>query len=178
MLRRAPGYAKRAQRTLTNSIPINHVPDDPRRHSDYCHSLTSSSGSRPLISTPLKKIKFPQKRASFHRTIAPCQKIPDQRNNPFIETTTKMRSSSIVSALLVATPMAVSAAGQLGFALGATNPDNSCKSTSDYEADMHAIKSNSGSTLVRIYAAGQCNSSANILPAAQSSGFQVLLGIW
>ena len=87
-----------------------------------------------------------------------------------------MRLINAVLAALAATPLTVSAAGTLGFALGATNPDNSCKQTSDYEADFNALKPYT--TLVRTYAAGQCNQSQNIIPAAKSAGFQVLLGVW
>lgn len=36
----------------------------------------------------------------------------------------------------------------------------------------------SGSKLVRIYAAAQCNSAMEILPAAKAKGVQVVLGIW
>lgn len=87
-----------------------------------------------------------------------------------------MRSSAFAVAALLAAPLAVSAAGTLGFALGATNPDNSCKQTSDYEADFAALKPYT--TLVRTYSACQCNTSLNILPAAKSAGFKVVLGVW
>lgn len=78
---------------------------------------------------------------------------------------------------LLTTPLAVCAAGQLGFALGGTNPDGSCKSQSDYEADFNAIKSNTASTLVRTYSSS-CNTTTNILPAAKNTGIKVLLGMW
>ena len=68
--------------------------------------------------------------------------------------------------------------GALGFALGTKKSDGSCKVTSDYEDDFDAIKSNSGSTLVRGYAASDCDCAKNILPAAQNKGFQVVLGVW
>ena len=87
-----------------------------------------------------------------------------------------MRSTNILLAALVAAPLAVSAAGTLGFALGMNNPDGSCKQTSDYEADFKALKPYT--TLVRTYAAGQCNQAQNIIPAAKNAGFQVLLGVW
>ncbi|PNH41976.1 hypothetical protein VD0004_g5239 [Verticillium dahliae] len=70
------------------------------------------------------------------------------------------------------------AAGTLGFDLGSKRADGSCKLQTDYEADMQAIKKESGSELVRIYAADQCNTAKEILPAAKSQGFQVVLGIW
>ena len=56
-----------------------------------------------------------------------------------------------LSTALVAAPLAVSAAGKLGFAVGNTNPDGSCKSQSDYEADFEAIAGNTQSKLVRTY---------------------------
>jgi len=72
----------------------------------------------------------------------------------------------------------VSAAGTLGFALGTKNADGSCKAQSDYEADFDAIAASSTATIVRGYAASDCNSAQNILPAAKSKGFKVVLGIW
>lgn len=80
--------------------------------------------------------------------------------------------------LLLASGSVVSAMGQLGFALGDKNADGSCKLTSDYEADFDAILAASGSKLVRGYAASDCNTAQQILPAAKSKGFQVILGVW
>jgi len=89
----------------------------------------------------------------------------------------------LLSTALAATPLAVSAAGTLGFCLGNTNPDGSCKVQSDFEADMKAIAGNSGSTLVRTYSSSDqygnpCNTPSEVLPAAQAQGFKVLLGMW
>ncbi|KAF1816948.1 glucan 1,3-beta-glucosidase-like protein [Eremomyces bilateralis CBS 781.70] len=89
-----------------------------------------------------------------------------------------MHFSTLISVALAAAPAAVSAAGTLGFALGTKNPDGSCKSQSEYESDMDAIVAASGSTLVRGYAASDCNAAQNILPAAKEKGFKVVLGIW
>lgn len=94
-----------------------------------------------------------------------------------------MRFSPVLLTTLAAAPLAVSAAGTLGFCLANTNSDGSCKSQQDYEADMQAIKTNSESKLVRTYSntdqyGNPCNTAQNILPAAQSQGFQVLLGMW
>lgn len=63
--------------------------------------------------------------------------------------------------------------GTLGFALGTRKPDGNCKEQFDYEADFDAIKSQTGATLVRGYAASDCDCAKNILPAAKSKGFQV-----
>ena len=87
-----------------------------------------------------------------------------------------MRITSILSAALVASPLAVSAAGTLGFAVGNTNPDNSCKSQQDYEKDLDAL---SGATkVVRTYTSDGCDTAKNIVPAAKAKGFQVVLGVW
>lgn len=90
-----------------------------------------------------------------------------------------MRTSTALSVLaLAAAPALVTAAGTLGFCLGDVVASGACKKTADYEADFKAIKSASGSTLVRIYAASACNTAQQILPAAKSMGFQVVLGVW
>lgn len=68
--------------------------------------------------------------------------------------------------------------GTLGFALGTKNSDGSCKTTSDYEADLDAIKTHGKPTLVRGYSVSDCDSTRNILPAAQNRGFKVVLGVW
>ncbi|KAL5606711.1 hypothetical protein BROUX41_003107 [Berkeleyomyces rouxiae] len=87
-------------------------------------------------------------------------------------------SSAAAAAIMAAFPAVVSADGMLGFAVGAVNPDNSCKSQQTYEAEFDAIAAASGSRIVRVYAAGQCDTAKNILPAAKVKGFQVVLGIW
>jgi glucan 1,3-beta-glucosidase len=71
-----------------------------------------------------------------------------------------------------------SSTGNLGFALGNKRVDGSCKSTEDYENDMLAIKRNSGSEIVRLYSAAECDSAEQALPAARSQKFQILLGVW
>jgi glucan 1,3-beta-glucosidase len=87
-------------------------------------------------------------------------------------------STYIIPGVLAMAPNVVDAAGKLGFALGAKQPNGACKVAADYEADFDAIAGNTGSKIVRIYAAGQCNSAQEILPAAKTKGFQVVLGIW
>jgi len=88
-----------------------------------------------------------------------------------------MRLSTFAAAA-VALPAAVSAAGSLGFSLGTKKADGSCKTTQDYEADFDAISGAASAKLVRGYAASDCDYAKNILPAAKSKGFQVVLGIW
>ncbi|KAB8296446.1 hypothetical protein EYC80_009187 [Monilinia laxa] len=70
------------------------------------------------------------------------------------------------------------AAGTLGFALGDKKADGTCKFTSDYEADFDTISKGSTARIVRGYAASDCDTAKEILPAAKSKGFKVILGIW
>jgi len=70
------------------------------------------------------------------------------------------------------------AAGTLGFALGDKKADGTCKFTADYEADFDTISNGSTAKLVRGYAASDCDTAKEILPAAKSKGFKVVLGIW
>jgi len=83
---------------------------------------------------------------------------------------------SLIPLALAAAPVLVSAAGTLGFALGDKKADGTCKTQPDYAADFKTISP--VSTIVRIYAASDCDTAANILPAAKAAGFQVILGIW
>ena len=71
---------------------------------------------------------------------------------------------------------AVAEKGRLGYALGTKLPSGECKTTADYEADFDALEATS--TLVRGYAADDCNFAQQALPAAKSKGFQITLGIW
>lgn len=90
-----------------------------------------------------------------------------------------MRFSTVAATALAASPAIVAAAkGSMGFALGTKQPSGSCKTQADYEDDFDAIKSSSGATIVRGYSASDCDSAKNILPAAKSKGFKVVLGIW
>jgi len=89
-----------------------------------------------------------------------------------------MHTTLLSTLALASLPTLISAAGTLGFALGDKKTDGTCKYTADYTADFEAISSNSGSKLVRIYAASDCNCAQQILPAAKTAGFQVILGVW
>ncbi|KAI1104012.1 glycoside hydrolase family 17 protein [Jackrogersella minutella] len=89
-----------------------------------------------------------------------------------------MRLSTILSAAVAAGPIVASAAGQMGFSLGNKKSDGSCKASSDYTADFAALAKETNSKVVRIYAASDCDVAKLILPAAKTSGFQVILGIW
>jgi len=87
-----------------------------------------------------------------------------------------MRFTSLLSLALAAAPVAVSAVGNFGFSLGVQNPDGSCKSKSDFENDFDVLQAHT--KVVRTYSASNCFSAANIIPAAKSKGFKVVLGIW
>ena len=94
-----------------------------------------------------------------------------------------MQFRNILSTALATAPLAVSAAGTLGFAVGNTNSDGSCKVQSDFEADFQAILSNTNAQIVRTYSStdsygNPCNTPSQVLPAAKSAGIQVLLGMW
>lgn len=91
-----------------------------------------------------------------------------------------MRAAAVASLALAAAPAALAdySKGNLGFALGTKKADGSCKYQADYEADFDAISAQSGSKIVRGYAASDCNNAQQILPAAKSKGFQVILGVW
>jgi len=89
-----------------------------------------------------------------------------------------MRTTAILATLAVAAAPTLAQKGNLGFALGTKKADGSCKYTQDYEDDFSAIQTASGSTLVRGYAASDCNCAQQILPAAKNKGFKVILGIW
>ncbi|KAI1090037.1 glycoside hydrolase family 17 protein [Rostrohypoxylon terebratum] len=89
-----------------------------------------------------------------------------------------MRFTTILSAAVASGPIVASAAGQLGFALGNKKSDGTCKGSSDYTADFAALTKETGTKVVRIYAASDCDVAKLILPAAKTAGFQVILGIW
>jgi len=82
----------------------------------------------------------------------------------------------LLTLLLAAAPALVAARGNLGFALGDKKADGTCKFQVDYEADFSTLSSTS--KLVRIYAASDCDTAKEILPAAKAAGYQVILGIW
>lgn len=84
---------------------------------------------------------------------------------------------ALMVAILVSLPLST-AAGQLGFALGVKQPNGACKNHDDYAADMDAIRRTSGSTIIRIFDASECDVTARMLPAAKAKGFQAILGIW
>ncbi|KAL9103793.1 MAG: hypothetical protein Q9163_001202 [Psora crenata] len=121
--------------------------------------------------------------------------------DPFI-----MRVSSVVALAAATAPIAVSAKGRLGYAIGVRRSgksipggwavdidnlclDDSCKSTEDFVEDFKVLQSaGEPATYVRTYAAidGGANSIGGpscpvpgaILPAAVQTGMKVVLGLW
>lgn len=89
-----------------------------------------------------------------------------------------MRFSAATLALAAAPAVVSAAKGSMGFALGTKLPSGECKAQADYEKDFDAIKDASGATIVRGYAAADCNMTKSILPAAEKKDFKVVLGIW
>ncbi|KAK2883361.1 hypothetical protein FQN49_000001, partial [Arthroderma sp. PD_2] len=87
-----------------------------------------------------------------------------------------MRFSTAISLALAAGPVAVSAVGNLGFALGVKNPDKSCKTQADFEKDFDVLKAHA--SVVRTYAAADCDNAVYIVPAAKKKNFKLVLGIW
>lgn len=89
-----------------------------------------------------------------------------------------MRLSTLLPSLAALAPTLVRAGGTLGFAIGDKNADGSCKAQADWTADLSAIAAQTSARIVRIYAAAECDTAKNLLPAAKAQGFQVVLGIW
>jgi len=66
-----------------------------------------------------------------------------------------------------------------GFSLGANTATGACKTQQDWDADFIAIRSwNKGFNAIRLFAASDCNTLANAVPAAKSHGLKLLVGIW
>ncbi|KAK5146892.1 putative glucan endo-1,3-beta-glucosidase eglC [Cryomyces antarcticus] len=66
-----------------------------------------------------------------------------------------------------------------GFNVGANNPDGSCKTQQDWTNAFNTLKNLPGHfTSVRVYAASDCNTLANAVPAALDTGIQLLVGVW
>ena len=88
-----------------------------------------------------------------------------------------MRFSNLIAAGLAASPAMVHAAkAQWASRLAQKLGSGACKTQQDYSDDFDAIKSASGATLVRGYAASDCDMAKNALPAAKSKRLQGRLG--
>lgn len=66
-----------------------------------------------------------------------------------------------------------------GFNVDANNIDGSCKSTDDWATAFRNLQNLPGDfTSVRLYASSDCNTLANAVPAAISTGTGILVGVW
>lgn len=66
-----------------------------------------------------------------------------------------------------------------GFNVGATNADGSCKTTAQWTTAFNKLKAlPQAIKTVRLYASSDCNTLANAVPAALSTGTQILVGVW
>lgn len=86
-----------------------------------------------------------------------------------------MRFSTLAAGLLFSATQ-VAAVGDLGFNLGVKNNDGTCKSTSDYEADLEVLKPYGN--VVKVYAVSDCNTLQQLAPAVEAAGFRAFLGVW
>ncbi len=75
---------------------------------------------------------------------------------------------------------AVEAATYLkGFNPGANNPDGSCKTQADWKKDFQTMQSLPGSfPNAQLFAASDCNTVANAVPAAITTNTKLLVGVW
>ncbi|KAK1816413.1 hypothetical protein LTR12_009192 [Friedmanniomyces endolithicus] len=86
---------------------------------------------------------------------------------------------STIATLAAAALLPLTNAYWTGFNVGANNNDGSCKSTADWETAFNKLAGlPQHITSVRVYAASDCNTLANAVPAAIASGVQILVGIW
>ncbi|QIW94742.1 hypothetical protein AMS68_000260 [Peltaster fructicola] len=83
------------------------------------------------------------------------------------------------SAISLAAVLPLVSAYWSGFNIGANNPDGSCKSQSDWQSAFSNLQGlPQHFTAVRLYAASDCNTLANAVPAAIATGTKILVGIW
>lgn len=88
-----------------------------------------------------------------------------------------MRFSATIAALAAVVPF--TNAYYKGFNVGATNPDGSCKTQAQWTTAFQKLKGLPQQiTKVRLYASSDCNTLANAVPAAISTGTQILVGVW
>ncbi|KAI9644039.1 hypothetical protein NHQ30_007391 [Ciborinia camelliae] len=88
-----------------------------------------------------------------------------------------MKTTSI--ALALATTLTGANAYWKGFNSQATLANGACKSQADWENDFRLIQSFPGNfDSLRVYASSDCNTIANVVPAAIATGGKVLVGVW
>lgn len=88
-----------------------------------------------------------------------------------------MKVSTILACAVTALPVVTAA--YAGFNVAATNPNGSCKTTSDWTKAFRKIKSAKGPfNSVRVYASSDCDTLANAVPAALNTNTKLLVGVW
>lgn len=88
-----------------------------------------------------------------------------------------MHFSSLLAAAAASIPFA--SAYWAGFNVGANNADGSCMTQDQWEAAFYKIQGlPQRLTSVRLYAASDCNTLANAVPAAVNTGTGILVGLW
>lgn len=84
---------------------------------------------------------------------------------------------SVLAAL--AASVSYTSAYWTGFNVAANNIDGSCKTTAQWAEAFNKLKGlPQHITSVRTYATSDCNTLANAVPAAISTGTQILVGVW
>lgn len=88
-----------------------------------------------------------------------------------------MRFLTAIAALTASIPFTT--AYYQGFNVGANNPDGSCKTTAQWEEAFNKLKGLPQKiTSVRLFASSDCNTLANAVPAALTTGTKLLVGVW
>ncbi|CAD6440511.1 43ce7f78-4032-400a-9d36-0e11afd065fa [Sclerotinia trifoliorum] len=88
-----------------------------------------------------------------------------------------MKTTSI--ALALASTLTGANAYWKGFNSQATLGNGACKTQADWENDFRLIQSFPGGfNSLRVYASSDCNTIANVVPAAIATGGKVLVGVW
>lgn len=86
-------------------------------------------------------------------------------------------STSALTALAISCAVApVAAVAPLGFNLGVKDDSGNCKTIQEYESDLKVLSSYSNH--VKTYSVSDCNTLANLGPAAESASFQITVGVW
>lgn len=90
-----------------------------------------------------------------------------------------MRLFTLTTALITTTLLPFTTAYWKGFNIGATNPDGSCKTQSDWTTAFQKLQSLPGHfTTVRLYASSDCSTLQRAVPAALATGTKLLVGVW
>ncbi|WPH03225.1 Hypothetical protein R9X50_00610200 [Acrodontium crateriforme] len=88
-----------------------------------------------------------------------------------------MHFPSTLTALIALLPL--TNAFYKGMNIGANNEDGSCKTTAQWTEAFTRLKNTPQHiTSVRLYASSDCNTLASAVPAALSTGTQILAGVW